>query len=380
MIRRIVLLITLAVLAPALAGSSAPNHSESLTDCRSCHLCDNPTRQNPCLRGCPRHDMLTVAHSADEGPDLLVLDKLARRYEPVVFTHRRHAEMAAFADGCATCHHHNPELGISACEVCHEQNPRRADLSRPSLRGAYHRQCMGCHREWSHDTACSVCHALQDDAGGDEPAADATDIVGAGHPEIVEPEKVIFETESEMGCFVSFHHNDHTGRFGLACTDCHREESCSRCHDRTPAAAAPAGPDIEELDFDTIHRSCFACHADDDCEQCHREAPHGPFDHATDTGWALGHRHESLGCRRCHGEGPRFTALDRRCETCHLDWQPGRFDHAAVTGQALDDNHADLECEMCHEERAFAEPPACDYCHDETSVPAQRPGRLVPGA
>ena len=29
-----------------------------------------------------------------------------------------------------------------------------ADLRMPNLKGAYHRQCLNCHRDWAHENEC----------------------------------------------------------------------------------------------------------------------------------------------------------------------------------------------------------------------------------
>ena len=53
-------------------------------------------------------------------------------------------------------------------------SPTRAtvDLRQPSLKGAYHRQCINCHLDWSHENACGFCHEQAPDkkAAGAKPA------------------------------------------------------------------------------------------------------------------------------------------------------------------------------------------------------------------
>ena len=52
---------------------------------------------------------------------------------------------------------------ILKCSSCHESSRKREDVSIPDLKGAYHRQCMDCHREWSHETGCNSCHTPKKD-------------------------------------------------------------------------------------------------------------------------------------------------------------------------------------------------------------------------
>lgn len=64
---------------------------------------------------------------------------------------------------CSGCHHESPvEAGkpVPLCSTCHSQGmeSRRTDV--PGLLGAYHRQCLGCHKEMEIEpTGCTGCHA-----------------------------------------------------------------------------------------------------------------------------------------------------------------------------------------------------------------------------
>jgi hypothetical protein len=353
--------------------------------CSFCHTCDKPTRTQPCLRRCPRTSAAAVAKAMGgmHGPDVVILNELENLYLPVPFDHKGHAQMAEMTEACGVCHHYTPEgTAHPACKHCHDIAPKRENIRKPSLKAAYHRQCMSCHREWSHETGCAVCHPPKvgtDGTLGSTPMPTKDDIVGQMHPPIPEPHTEIYQPRSKPkpGEKVIFRHKEHTQRFGLKCAECHREESCSRCHEvgrthqqreRTPAEH---------------HRPCSTCHDVSNknaCDRCHwkeGEAKPKPFDHA-DLGWELSAHHAQLGCRTCHEAVP-FQKLDRECNTCHGDWAPDSFDHR-VTGQMLDANHEDVACEDCHAERKFDRPPKCDECHDVDdgiTFPARRPGPLV---
>jgi hypothetical protein len=297
---------------------------------------------------------------------------------PVPFDHAGHAEMAGMTEGCAVCHHYTPEgAAHPACKSCHELSPQREDLRKPSLKAAYHRQCMGCHRDWSGGTQCGICHLPK--TGQEQPVPTPEEILPRMHPPLPKPHTEIYEPTSKPkpGEKIIFRHKEHVDRFGLKCAECHREDSCSRCHSERKEGEEPVKTHAEH------HAPCSNCHDVDNkdaCDHCHwkeGEPKPKPFDHDT-LGWPLGKYHSELSCRACHQSVP-FRKLDPDCNSCHGDWAPASFDHA-VTGQVLDDNHEDVACADCHRERKFDVPPTCDECHDEDegiAFPAKRPGPLV---
>jgi len=94
-------------------------------------------------------------------PETITLDILSKRYGPVEFSHSYHAEMAG---DCASCHHHSAKGVTPACGECHEPitvyyykgSERETGIG---LKGAYHHQCLGCHKEMeSGPVGCTDCH------------------------------------------------------------------------------------------------------------------------------------------------------------------------------------------------------------------------------
>lgn len=350
--------------------------------CSACHTCDRPTPKSLCLRGCNRGSVGAVANGLTPGriPDVIILNELEDLYLPVPFDHKGHADMAGMTKGCVVCHHYTGE-GVThpACKTCHEVAPPTADMRKPGLKGAYHRQCLACHREWSHETACEICHAPKAGRGlerGISPTPTKDDIVGQMHPPIPEPETTIYKTKYKQvpGTNVTFRHKEHIHRFGYSCAECHREDSCSRCHEEGKSEAG------RPKTLEEHHNPCATCHdmeAPDRCDHCHwsKAGPEPPrFDHAR-TGWTLSRFHSGANCRVCH-RTLRFVALDRACQECHADWSQATFDHK-VTGQSLDETHAEIDCAECHADRAFDRPPTCVECHEEEEgivFPGQRPG------
>ena len=335
-------------------------------DCRDCHTGGTPTRADPKLLACPRLQV-TGFHLLSDAPATMTLGSATGRYGPVAFSHRVHALMAGAGNGCEGCHHYDQARPIQKCSACHSSSRARADLSRPDLKAAMHRQCLDCHRDWNPGVTCASCHQ----PAGATAAADDT------RP--VPPARVVYQTPAARGRTVTFFHDEHVERFGLACGDCHQGASCAACH-RAPvptatelARSGPAGrPDS------VVHASCSTCHEIKGCATCHRDQPRRvpAFDHRVRTGWALNRFHAPLACKACHGAAGAFGPLDRDCESCHAGWQK-RFTHQQV-GLELDELHGGLECASCHPDATFSARPACGECHDDLSYPAKRPGKSVP--
>ena len=352
----------------ACANEPMPGKSETTGDCSSCHSSANPSKDDLFPRNCSRaqEEPLAKIMAPEDVPDVFILDQMSDLYVPVVFPHRLHASMESMSEGCSVCHHHGHNDKIMACRSCHDGETNPENLRQPGLKGAYHRQCMSCHREWSHDTDCTVCHAKRK-PGQPMPQIDKTDILGSLHPQIETPDKWVYTTAGMDDTVVTFHHKEHTSTFGKRCVDCHAKENCSRCHD---AAAAPQKHVRQDP-----HEDCAKCHdISDDCTRCHQKEETPDFSHFARTGFALKPFHKELGCKRCHGDTNDFTGLKKDCLSCHdADWMPETFDHAK-TGLSLDDLHGRLDCAACHAE-GLTKPTQCKACHDDgRSYPDASPG------
>ena len=372
-----------SVAAASLPAGSAQRMNLAQMDCKACHGCETPTRENPCLRMCPRSVAEVIADAAHEvlPESVLLLHAFEwgdRRFMPVPFNHKGHADMAGMAGGCEVCHHHSSEGKLHPpCRTCHKPAfamDSAEELRMPSLKGAYHRQCMGCHRDWAHNTKCSICHLPKGDTA--EPSVDEIlhEYDPALHPPIENPDHVPYKTEHEEGPNVMFRHREHVNLYGYECERCHRGDNCARCHEQ----AQRPREGFAEVEKET-HGACFQCHEEDRCERCHskkeRPAPQR-FDHSI-TGFPLEKYHGKLTCKACHKRLFFLRVLQSECSFCHKDWDTDTFNHA-VTGQELDDNHADADCEDCHADGRFIRPPSCDECHDEDIVfPSKRPGPVA---
>ena len=119
-------------------------------------------------------------------PDSINLDSLVQLYEKVQFNHAGHIRLV---QDCAECHHHTTgtlvedancvrchknsgATAVVACKGCHaaqtfsaaalrEKDKNSYHMDKLGLKGAYHRNCMGCHRKSGGPTGCQDCHALK---------------------------------------------------------------------------------------------------------------------------------------------------------------------------------------------------------------------------
>lgn len=122
--------------------------------------------------------------------EVFELDSMKNLYEGVSFDHDMHIE--ATEENCTVCHHHtagtpptdplcvtchanSPEADDPSCKSCHVKDVFSAEnmkkswetpllhhRSKPSLKAAYHQNCLGCHEENGAPTGCTDCHAMTD--------------------------------------------------------------------------------------------------------------------------------------------------------------------------------------------------------------------------
>jgi len=357
--------------------SPGKEHQKEALNCKACHECEYPTKQDPCLLKCPKTET-SVYHSPEEGPGVVIMDNISKRYGPVVFSHKLHAQMSEMSHGCIGCHHYNTTGPVLGCDKCHEQNRLRQDVSKPDQEAAYHRQCMNCHRQWSRSTDCNQCHLPKGPVGMAKKDEEIKRINTLKHPEVAKPIKLVYETKSAKGKFVTFFHEEHNKTFNIACMKCHKDENCLKCHDVKIMASNPKQYDAhvtKPKSFDDHHKLCTTCHEKNNCAKCHKDKETTPFNHALATGWDLGQWHSKLACQKCHTDN-KYTKIHNGCTGCHNNFAAGKFNHQ-VTGLVLSDNHKDNDCNSCHTDLNFGKKPVCTECHDDKAYPVQMPGKKV---
>lgn len=327
---------------------------------------------------------LGATANARDLPKTVVLGQLENLYGPVPFDHKAHVKMAEMSGGCVLCHHYTPDgQKHSSCRSCHNSQLAPDSATMPGLKGAYHRQCLSCHQEWSRDTGCNSCHIAKSRHGMGALSAFS---IGAASPKdrmptpITPPITIAYDTPNAAAPVATFHHEDHVKKFGAQCVDCHRDDSCSRCHDASPARGAVlmARPTGE------VMGSCSACHNESKCRMCHDQTERPQFDHTERTGWSLEPHHAALQCCQCHGEVKEFSSPTRSCHACHAQHRrtlPG--DPAVQTIAASDPG--DMDCLSCHAavrdrlahattvHRPAALKDGCSSCHDLSSTNSPRP-------
>lgn len=344
------------------------DHIRKSLNCKSCHLCEYPTKNDPCLISCPRTVLASVYRSSSEGPDVVFINEMSDKYSGVFFSHKLHAHMSEITSGCSVCHHYNTTGPILNCKECHENSRFREDPSVPDLKAAYHRQCLSCHKQWSKDNGCNnQCHfRVGSDVDPSKQWAKKA-IIGKPHPIIPEPEKMIWETNYENGKIVTFYHNEHYKLFNISCNKCHNNDNCIKCHEKQEKVDFNKPIKIKKS-FEEHHKPCIECHKGNNCEKCHRDEEMKPFSHK----WKLKSYHSKVACSKCHGNSTP-KKVDKNCTSCHKNFTKG-FDHKK-TGLTLSENHIEIECESCHKNNDFSKNPDCATCHDDKSFPKDLPGK-----
>ncbi len=378
--RKLFHLLLLVIFLTSIIYSQVKDHSQLDINCKTCHACEVPRKDDPCLIACPRFSIIKEYPSPEIGPDVIVINKLENKYTPVIFSHKLHAQMSEMTGGCLGCHHYNTLGPILSCNKCHSEDRKREDIRVPDLKGAYHQKCLSCHRQWSHRTECVSCHLEKTEGEILDLTEVTSELMMKSHPPVKEPTKIVYQTNYEKGKLVTFFHNDHALQFELECVSCHKNENCIRCHDVEKTNIGNNGlydfPVKISLPEDERHNRCFSCHENDKCSFCHKNKEMNPFNHKVRTGWALTNYHQDLSCRKCHQSKTNYSNIDKECSNCHFDWNSENFDHK-VTGLILDEDHIENDCEDCHIEKNFEINPACKNCHDDKNYPEYKPGKFI---
>lgn len=94
---------------------------------------------------------------AEFAPETVTIEGIKKLFGPAMFTHKAHL---GYAGKCEECHHHSPAGEYPTCGECHKKDEVKTKNDRLiGLKGAYHNQCMGCHKSaGSGPMGCTDCH------------------------------------------------------------------------------------------------------------------------------------------------------------------------------------------------------------------------------
>lgn len=269
---------------------------------------------------------------------------------------------------CSTCHTRE------RCTSCHVDGTSVAEIARmprasptlslPTFEAEYPTPASHESREWisSHGSRasaaeCGACHTREScttchrDAGT-EAGADLVSGADAAAPGVSTSRE---PPASHASPWFSLDHGTQASADGSSCSTCHREESCTECHQ------GQRGPKFHPPNFLARHSTeaygsrleCVNCHDRRAfCRDCHSQlgmasrGGRGSGFHDAQAGWLFRHGqaarqalescttcHAQTDCLQCHSEtgafrvsphGPGFdaTAVQSRnpqiCRACHL--------------------------------------------------------------
>ena len=66
--KKIILLFTIVPFLLYAQTNVSKNHASQNLTCSTCHSCEIPTKENPCLKPCPRESMIKIDQTPAEGP------------------------------------------------------------------------------------------------------------------------------------------------------------------------------------------------------------------------------------------------------------------------------------------------------------------------
>lgn len=180
--------------------------------------------------------------------ETILIDKIAKLYPPLKFTHEKHMEIAE--GDCKKCHHFSGDK-TPPCSACHAEGKIAVNLKE-----AYHGLCIKCHKEMAGPVSCKDCHG--------SPTKKFETLALSSISKLYEP--------------VNFSHGRHIS-FTKDCKDCHHkgEEktySCSFCHSKEDLYKYEAGKVAVGLKG-AYHGLCLSCHKKEGkgplkCTECHK--------------------------------------------------------------------------------------------------------------
>ena len=259
---------------------------------------------------------LSKAHAGAEGDDRCNdCHASGKRIDTASCVNKCHSDLGARISAGQGLH--GREYKGKACESCHSDHlGRNARLVRWDPKQLNHAQ-TGWPLENGHKAvACEKCHNKSNARG-------APTYLGLG-----------------TSC-ASCHKDQHEGRFGATCNQCHNDVSWKKVK-------------LDGFNHDLAHFPLRGSHQKVTCEKCHHEPPqYKGIDSAT--------------CASCHKD-PHAGKLGAKCASCHNEdsWKKVRFSGVGHPGVSLGGGHARVACGTCHDkgnQLAPSKGSECASCH-----------------
>lgn len=162
-------------------------NNPSQAACVSCHLpteellppgLTQPEEGVLAMRLLEARPTLAGTFNVEDVPEKVVINTIIDQYEAVELPHRKIVDALVkglkddslgqyFHNGggalCQGCHHNSPpSKKPPRCASCHGRPFDADNPTKPGLKGAYHIQCLGCHKAMGLEkpvaTACTECH------------------------------------------------------------------------------------------------------------------------------------------------------------------------------------------------------------------------------
>ena len=74
--RKLIHLLLVITFFTVINYSQEKSHSQLNITCKTCHACEVPTKDDPCLITCPRYSMIKEYPSPEVGPDVIVISEI----------------------------------------------------------------------------------------------------------------------------------------------------------------------------------------------------------------------------------------------------------------------------------------------------------------
>jgi len=396
-------------LPQAGAAKKAPlwKVAQDFSDCKACHLKDEPETHKSHLFELKRCEL---CHSERHKWSAFAFDH-SKRTKFVL--DGKHAEIT-----CYSCH--KPRVTKKpdrACEgsMCHAQDNKHRDRFVKEFPS-----CGTCHdaERWRPDTTfdhdaqtkfkltgahaeagCRACHRGKDPAQFER-----------------FPVSMVFPKIQCMSCHQ--HTTVHDKRFtNDQCLSCHKmpgtrtskQSAESKFHgprSKFPLDGGHVGvpcikchpkPSLHADNLWKVSNQCGpTCHADKlhkgslgpDCQRCHEGGfwKATDFDHDEDSDWPLVGFHRKVACLQCHpkraykptgkdcynchkDDDAHSGSVGRMCEKCHEPTGRSLFNHNTMSRYLLDGKHIQVACNGCHPTLKFKPAPIdCIGCHQKDDV------------